>query len=208
MQNCRSAIHSCPGCALSSKGATKTDTPLLTTAQSVSVVTRQQMEDQNVVNVNQALNYTPGVFTNFAGAAGRYDTVALRGFHVRVVLPVEAFEVARDCGDGLALRLVGLHQHLDRLPLDERERGVDLARDERVVDGAVGRDVDVRRAVVAVHAVHPARLARRQLLGRQVDAFEAELADGAVHALQGGGQRFPDGGGVAGLGVGADSGQQ
>ncbi|MBB3813147.1 iron complex outermembrane receptor protein [Xanthomonas arboricola] len=67
--------------AFSSSGATKTDAPLVTTAQSVSVVTRQQMEDQNVVNVNQALNYTPGVFTNFAGAAGRYDTVALRGFH-------------------------------------------------------------------------------------------------------------------------------
>lgn len=67
--------------ARTSQGATKTDRPLITTGQSVSVVTRQQMEDQGVVDVNQALNYTAGAFTNFAGAATRYDTVSLRGFH-------------------------------------------------------------------------------------------------------------------------------
>lgn len=67
--------------AKTSKGATKTDRPLVTTAQSVSVVTRQQIEDQGVLDVNQALNYTAGTFTNFAGAASRYDTVSLRGFH-------------------------------------------------------------------------------------------------------------------------------
>ena len=67
--------------AKTSKGATKTDRPLITTAQSVSVVTRQQMEDQGAMDVNQALNYTAGAFTNFAGAATRYDTVSLRGFH-------------------------------------------------------------------------------------------------------------------------------
>lgn len=67
--------------AKTSQGATKTDRPLITTGQAVSVVTRQQMEDQGAMDVNQALNYTAGVFTNFAGAATRYDTVSLRGFH-------------------------------------------------------------------------------------------------------------------------------
>jgi len=67
--------------ATTSRGATKTDRPLITTAQSVSVVTRQQMEDQGAMSVNQALNYTAGAFTNFGGAATRYDTVSLRGFH-------------------------------------------------------------------------------------------------------------------------------
>jgi len=67
--------------AKTSKAATKTDAPLITTGQSVSVVTRQQMDDQNATTVNSALNYTPGVFTNFAGGATRYDTVSLRGFH-------------------------------------------------------------------------------------------------------------------------------
>ncbi|MFI8416927.1 TonB-dependent siderophore receptor [Serratia sp. NPDC078593] len=67
--------------ATTSQGATKTDTPLILTGQSVSVITRQQMTDQNALTVNDALKYTPGVFTNFAGGATRYDTIALRGFH-------------------------------------------------------------------------------------------------------------------------------
>ncbi|KJV47996.1 ferrioxamine B receptor [Pantoea sp. BL1] len=61
--------------------SSKTDQPLITTPQSISVVTRQQMEDQGAQDLNQVLNYTPGVFTNFGGAATRYDTIALRGFH-------------------------------------------------------------------------------------------------------------------------------
>lgn len=67
--------------APSSKGATKTDRPLITSGQSVSVITRQQMEDQGALTVNDALNYTAGAFSNFAGAATRYDAVSLRGFH-------------------------------------------------------------------------------------------------------------------------------
>jgi len=67
--------------AKTSRTATKTDQPIITTGQAVSVVTRQQMDDQNATTVNAALNYTPGVFTNFAGGATRYDTISLRGFH-------------------------------------------------------------------------------------------------------------------------------
>ncbi|MFP1985249.1 TonB-dependent siderophore receptor [Lonsdalea quercina] len=67
--------------ATTSQAATKTDKPLVVTPQSVSVVTRQQMRDQNVTTLNEALNYTPGVFTNFSGGATRFDTVSLRGFH-------------------------------------------------------------------------------------------------------------------------------
>ena len=67
--------------AKTSKSATKTDQPLITTGQAVSVVTRQQLDDQNATTLNAALNYTPGVFTNFAGGATRYDTISLRGFH-------------------------------------------------------------------------------------------------------------------------------
>lgn len=67
--------------ATSSTGASKTDRPLITTGQSVSVVTRQQIDDQAANTVGQALNYTPGVFSNFSGGATRFDTIALRGFH-------------------------------------------------------------------------------------------------------------------------------
>lgn len=60
--------------------STKTDTLIAETPQSVSVITREQLDAQQPQNVSEALNYTPGVFTNLVGAAHRYDYVALRGF--------------------------------------------------------------------------------------------------------------------------------
>ncbi|NYT85885.1 TonB-dependent siderophore receptor [Pollutimonas harenae] len=60
--------------------STKTDTLIAETPQSVSVVTRKQLDEQQPQSVSEALNYTPGVFTNLVGATNRYDYVALRGF--------------------------------------------------------------------------------------------------------------------------------
>lgn len=67
--------------ATHSQIATKTSTSVLETSQSVSVVTRQQMDDQGSQTVAQAMRYTPGVLTNPYGATHRYDYVALRGFN-------------------------------------------------------------------------------------------------------------------------------
>jgi iron complex outermembrane receptor protein len=67
--------------ATHSQIATKTSTPLLETSQSVSVVTREQMDDQGSQTVAQAMRYTPGVLTNPYGATHRYDYVAMRGFN-------------------------------------------------------------------------------------------------------------------------------
>lgn len=67
--------------ATHSQVATKTSTSLLETSQSVSVVTREQMDDQGSQNVAEAMRYTPGVLTNPYGATHRYDYVALRGFN-------------------------------------------------------------------------------------------------------------------------------
>lgn len=67
--------------ATHSQVATKTSTPILETTQSVSVVTRQQMDDQGSQTVAQAMRYTPGVLTNPYGATHRYDYVAMRGFN-------------------------------------------------------------------------------------------------------------------------------
>lgn len=64
-----------------SSAGTKTDARLLDTPQSISIVTRQQMDDQAVQNVRQALRYTPGLTAEYRGAGGsRYDTVIYRGF--------------------------------------------------------------------------------------------------------------------------------
>jgi iron complex outermembrane receptor protein len=53
--------------APTSVGATKTNTPLIQTPASVSVVTHQQIVDQNAQSVSQALRYTPGVVAEQRG---------------------------------------------------------------------------------------------------------------------------------------------
>lgn len=50
------------------------------TAQSVSVVTRQQIEDQAPGSLSQALEYSTGAVTDLAGPSTRYDYIGLRGF--------------------------------------------------------------------------------------------------------------------------------
>lgn len=50
------------------------------TAQSVSVVTRQQIEDQHPDTLSHALEYSTGAVTDLAGPATRYDYIGLRGF--------------------------------------------------------------------------------------------------------------------------------
>ena len=62
------------------RAATKTDTPLIETPQAIDVVPREQVEDQGARTINNALRYTPGVFTGLAGSSSRQTTIALRGF--------------------------------------------------------------------------------------------------------------------------------
>ncbi|ROM69205.1 TonB-dependent receptor [Pseudomonas brassicacearum] len=59
---------------------TKTDTPIVELPRSVSVVTRQQMEDRSVLNLNDALRYTAGVQSSGYGSDSRNDWLLVRGF--------------------------------------------------------------------------------------------------------------------------------
>lgn len=61
-------------------GATKLETPDIETPQAVSIVTRQQYEEQGATSVRQAVSYTPGVYSNQIGASNRFDYIVLRGF--------------------------------------------------------------------------------------------------------------------------------
>ncbi|SEA64313.1 iron complex outermembrane recepter protein [Paraburkholderia sartisoli] len=61
--------------------ATKTNTPIVETPQSVSVVTRDQMDQQNAQTLNAAVRYVSGVTTETrGGVATRYDLLMVRGF--------------------------------------------------------------------------------------------------------------------------------
>lgn len=66
--------------AANSAAGTKTDTPLLETPQSISVVTREQMEAQNTRTLAETLRYTPGVQSEPLGFEPRMTFLKLRGF--------------------------------------------------------------------------------------------------------------------------------
>ncbi len=60
---------------------TKTDTPLIETPQSISVVTRDEMDIRSVQNFTGALRYMPGVVVDQFGFEGRgFEYLLLRGF--------------------------------------------------------------------------------------------------------------------------------
>ncbi|MDX3925906.1 MAG: TonB-dependent siderophore receptor [Shinella sp.] len=65
--------------AKSARSATKTGTPVMETPQSVTTVTRKQIDDQNPQTVSEALRYTAGVLSD-RDSNSRYDSVFLRGF--------------------------------------------------------------------------------------------------------------------------------
>ncbi|MBC3364954.1 TonB-dependent siderophore receptor [Pseudomonas sp. SWRI154] len=59
---------------------TKTDTPIVEAPRSMSVVTRQQMDDRSVLNLNDALRYSAGVTSSGYGSDSRNDWLRVRGF--------------------------------------------------------------------------------------------------------------------------------
>jgi iron complex outermembrane receptor protein len=66
--------------------ATKTDTPLSETPQSVTVVTRDQIVDQGATNLQDALNYAAGVRSDAYGLDSRTDSVRVRGAYPDIYL--------------------------------------------------------------------------------------------------------------------------
>lgn len=73
-----SAPHYVPS---SNTAATKMDAPLIETPQSISVVTRDQVDLLNMQNLSQAVRYSSGVIGENYGADERYDWLTLRGFN-------------------------------------------------------------------------------------------------------------------------------
>lgn len=60
--------------------ATRTDAPLGEIPQSVSVVTRAQLDAQDARSVNEAFRYAPGIATEQWGGVGAFDQLTIRGF--------------------------------------------------------------------------------------------------------------------------------
>jgi len=66
--------------ATRSRAGTKTDTPIIETPQSISVVTREQMDAQAAQTLDAVLRYTPGVYSQDNDI--RFDQLSARGFDI------------------------------------------------------------------------------------------------------------------------------
>lgn len=65
-----------------SASSTKTDTPILETPQTVSVVSREQIRDQGGQTLGEVLNYVPGVSVQATNFTRVSDNIGIRGFDV------------------------------------------------------------------------------------------------------------------------------
>lgn len=66
--------------ATRSATASKTDTPIIETPQSVTVVSAERIETMAATNLKDVLAYTPGVDVAPYGTDSRYDWITIRGF--------------------------------------------------------------------------------------------------------------------------------
>ena len=76
----------------------KTDTPILEVPQSVSTVTRDQMEIRGVDNLGQALNYSAGVVGQPFGTDSRFDSPIIRGFEASNSQYLNGLKIVRNLG--------------------------------------------------------------------------------------------------------------
>ncbi|GGF56314.1 TonB-dependent receptor [Azorhizobium oxalatiphilum] len=77
---------------------TKTATPLVEVPQSISVITRDQMEDRAVENIGQALDYSVGVVSSPYGNDPRFDSPIIRGFNAQNSQYLNGLKLIRDQG--------------------------------------------------------------------------------------------------------------
>ena len=68
--------------AKTTRTATKTDTPVHETPQTINTVTQKQLEDRRPQSLQEALTYTPGARIGAFGFDPRYDSFTIRGADV------------------------------------------------------------------------------------------------------------------------------
>jgi len=100
-----------------SLGATKINLSLKETPQSISVITSQQIEDQNLTNINDILLQTSGISATQYGQIGAgYSSYYSRGFEITNVLrdgmPVSETNYGRG-GDFLGLENSALYERVE-----------------------------------------------------------------------------------------------
>jgi iron complex outermembrane receptor protein len=85
-----------------STSGTKTDTPIIETPQSISVITADEIEARNAQNLNQALRYTAGAVVETRGStAVRLDQLTIRGYSPATFLDGMRLAGGRDANPSL-----------------------------------------------------------------------------------------------------------
>jgi iron complex outermembrane receptor protein len=93
-----------------SNAGSKTNALLIEVPQSISVVSQEEMEARQVITVNEALRYTPGVQADEYGVEPRFDWLKIRGFDA------QTFGIFRD-----GMRFNSLAGKLDPFELESVE---------------------------------------------------------------------------------------
>ncbi len=75
-----SSLYTVPAVSIGKTGQSLKDTP-----QSISVITRQRLDDQNITKVEDALKQTTGVTVERFDGAGNYNTIKSRGFDIGAI---------------------------------------------------------------------------------------------------------------------------
>ena len=153
---------------------TKTDTPLVETPRSVSVVTGEEMEQRAVTDMIQAARYSSGVTTGAFGYDPRFDQIYIRGIETTTtgdfrdglrqpimnygsfmteVYTVDRIEVLKGPVSVMygAASAAGIVNRISKLPLAEEHREVELqygtiGRKQVAFDfgGAINDEIDYR----------------------------------------------------------------
>jgi iron complex outermembrane receptor protein len=84
--------------AKAAAAGTKTATPVLETQRSVSVVTRDEIDDRGAQTLGQALSTTAGLIGEPYGADPRFDSPVLRGFDMRNAQYLNGLRLMRSAG--------------------------------------------------------------------------------------------------------------
>ena len=84
--------------APTAQSAAKSATPVLTTPQSVSVITGEQIEDQGGTNLGDVLGYSAGVTAQPFGTDPRFDSPTIRGFDGSNAQYLNGLRLLRDFG--------------------------------------------------------------------------------------------------------------
>lgn len=95
--------------ATQARSALKSDAPLFKTPQSVSVITKEQLDQKQATTLSQAINGVAGVSAGYLGRRG-WDDFIIRGQNSSDQVYIDGLRQSQSPADGVAVDLSGMDQ--------------------------------------------------------------------------------------------------